>query len=372
MPPPVERLVVSLFDLHLWTKPLVDLQLLNPMVAFLADPAEYNNLRGATRKIELANLCLFPLNIELSYNKFWERYALAAGLHANAGAGSSTADVSPWLLPLRGRPKLLDLSFQSSKPKLTAKAYATIWLWPFGWSSQIEFGIRAPLTFNEISAISAGLRGKRPAPFVLGGKPKDLSEIFKTLAQMVVGDIGKPGKVLADSLILPKHLVLTLVPPKEIPPRRYGNSPSDLAPWSDADRARLHGALLGRQVTLPELIGWEKNSVFMLTKFDAGNFALTHFDNGSLLMLGEGKHKWRESRRCFARNVSCVCVTALALLRLIERRAQLANGGPVIGNLAKASSKALDSLVETYRNSFCRNLLDNYGPIKRAREIWRA
>jgi hypothetical protein len=65
-------------------------------------------------------------------------------------------------------------------------------------------------------------------------------------------------------------------------------------------------------------------------------------------------------------------VTALALLRLIERRAQLANGGPVIGNLAKASSKALDSLVETYRNSFCRNLLDNYGPIKRAREIWRA
>lgn len=82
-PQPVERLLVSLFDLHLWTRPLVDLQRLNPAVAFLADPAEYGKERGASKRIELANLCLFPLRGELTHNKFWERYALAAVPEAN-------------------------------------------------------------------------------------------------------------------------------------------------------------------------------------------------------------------------------------------------------------------------------------------------
>ena len=363
MPLPVERLHFSVFDLHLWRPPLVDTNALSPSLAFLADPQQYAKIQVAANKLELPNLWAFPLTFRSHRSRFWVRYADLAE--------AAPTQVRAWLLPLRCRPKNLELVFDAAPPQPAIKVFATIWLWPFGWASSLEFALKAPLSLNAIQGISAALRGRHasPPPFALGKERLSLANLFGKLAQTVRDDVGAAGTSPGEDLIVPKHIVLALVPSRGTSPRRYGSMPSEMAPWSDSDRARLHGALLGDYISTDDVIKRESESVFMLTQFGGGNFGLTYFQEGTLLLLGPGEHdnKWRESGRCFARNVSSVSLVAMTLQRFIDRRERLSQGKPAVSMLAGAASQLLDDLATGYGNPFAKRLLEMNGPLRRAR-----
>jgi len=361
MAAPIARLHVSVFDLHLWKSPL-NKKTLKDDLQFLADPAKYATFQAAETAVELANLRAFPLTVRSDRSRFWLRYATLAV--------NGSGNVGHWLVPLRCRPKNLQLSFDVRSPNLAAKTFATIWLWPFGWASQLEFAVRAPLDFSDVQTITQALREKKdPLPYVLADNRKSLSAVFSHLAGIVLQDVCAAGKSPGEDLMLTKHINVTLVPSKEMPIQRYGSIPPSLPRWSDAERSRFHAALLGKNVTVLDLLKREKDSVFMLTQLDGGNFGLTYFEEGTLLILGPASN-WREKGRCLARNVSNVSLAAFALQKFVARRDQVAKDKPKLEKLAQAASVLLDDLATgRYSNAFSRKLLEMNGPVRRARAV---
>ena len=361
--PMIERLHASVFDLHLWKSPLIEGHALNSGLAHFADPAASATPRTNAAGVSLPNLWVFSLAHRHDRHRFWGRYAELAD--------SAPADVKHWLLPLRCRPKTLCLKFVGGIPQPVA-TFATIWLWPFGWVSNLEFSVRTPLGLSRIQKVSQALRGKvAEPPFLLDGAVAKLPQVFNHLSQLVQQDVPAGGKGPGADLIVSKRMVLTLVPTKDSPPRRYGASPAHVSQWSDADRARLHAALLADDVGIDEILRRERESAFMLTAplDDGVSFALTYFDEGTLLSLGPLGElgKWRETGRCFARNVSNVSLAAMALECFIHREDRRSTGKPAVAQLVGAARRLLDDIATQYKNRFAQKFLELNASIKRAR-----
>lgn len=361
MLPKVENLTVSLFDFHLWESPLIDAACLNPAVQFLGNPAEYRKMRITVNKLELTKLRVFPLIGELDHNHFWRRYAQAAKImHLNAA--SAICIDREWLLPLRCRPTSLDLYFQVTDRHLVTKAYATIWLWSFGWSSNVEFTLRLPLSFDDVQAIAGSLHPGVAKPFVLAGSKKSLPEVFRFLTQQLKGDLSGSEKIPHDTLELPRRIIMSIVVPKNTPPQRYGNTPLSLPRWSDSERARMHGALLGRDVTVQKVVEWENNDS-LLTHLLGTNFALTHPKNGTLLMLRDPTDgRRRDKHRCLTANIRSCWLSIVALVQLTTNVKERAADNHSIANLVAAGDETLAQIEKYYKNPVCWTLVKHLKP----------
>ncbi len=194
------HVTVSTFDVHLWSKPF-DPALFNPKIHFLWSASEYRKMRDAGDKVELGNLVLFPLKNELSpgRNHFWYRYKAAVDTIV-AGPDTPLGDPRDFLWPLRCRPKNFKLSFAASKAETPPDVRATIWLWPFGWSSTVEFKVTSPFSLGDLQDLGEKLRGAAPAPFVSDGKALLLADVFRRLAEMLRQEAAAPGKIWTMSL----------------------------------------------------------------------------------------------------------------------------------------------------------------------------
>jgi hypothetical protein len=325
---------VSAFDVHLWSKPF-DPAVFDPKIHFLWSASDYRKMIDAGQKIELANLVLFPLKPE--NNRLWKRYEIAVD---NLPAGSPTrlGDGRDFLRPLRCRPKKFALTFAGGKTPV--KVWATIWLWPFGWSSTVEFKVATPYSLAELQNVGMKLRGTAPPPFLLDGKPTPLSGVFKKLADLVCDNVALPGKAPDHAMRLGRHVVFALELPRGKP------VPANADGWSAADQQRMLGTLRGDKVDLDKLL----NSGVLYTPLGEGSFAVTDFDQGTLLMLRDWRDRYgksRETNHCLFANVRSFSMAFLALHQFI----QYAKTRPEIAGAVDNAKLLLEALPKEYSNA---------------------
>lgn len=339
----IVRVHASIFDLHLWKSPLLDAQAMSTALAPLANPTGTGNAATGT---DLPQLRAFPLSYQPDRHRFWRRYS--------DFVDGAPKDIRHRLLPLRCRPKDFELTFVGGISKPVA-VFATIWLWPFGWASSLEFSVRESLSLDDVQKVNQALRGKAAKPaFLLNKAPTTLPQVFDNLSQRILKDTPAQGSNARADLVVSKHIVLSLVPSKDTPQQRYGAEPATMPQWSDANRGRLHACLLGNDVSIAEVLKREREGAFMLTPLGGGSFGLTYFEEGTLLVWGSS---WRETGRCFARNVANVSLAALALQGFVDRQPRLTGDSAAIKALADAVTSLLADLRTGYRNSFSHRFL---------------
>lgn len=346
------HVTVSAFDVHLWSKSF-DPDHFNPKVHFLWSEPDYRAMRTAGQKIDLKKLVLFPLKdeVDAKRNHFWWRYDTAVDNLAK-GAPTPLGDVRAFLWPLRCRPKDFKLTFGISKASVPPKVWTTIWLWPFGWSSTIEFKLTAPFSLDDLEALGATLRSASPPPFAFNGKALSLSDIFRQLADMVRQDIAIPGKVPGDVTHLNRHVVMSLELPRGMQVPGSG--------WSAADQLRMLAALRGDKVPRAELLSAD----ILSTPLGGRNFAFTDFNEGTLLVLRHWKDRetpaTRETNHCLFANLRTFSVVYFALRRF----SQYAKDRPDVASAVTNAKNLLSSLPNEYRNGLCANFKKHYAPLR--------
>jgi hypothetical protein len=171
MPISLQQVKVFLFDFHLSLPPLLDPSLLNPSFAFVADRAEYTDQLLKGSPVESTGWTLRSLRRELRRNHFWKSY------NSILVPGCPPASPRPWDLqvPFRAVPKGLDLGYS---PKPEARLRAGLFVFPCGWSSNLELTLPGPRTFEDVRDIVQELL--KGTPFLLTGKASSLSQVFRS------------------------------------------------------------------------------------------------------------------------------------------------------------------------------------------------
>jgi hypothetical protein len=325
MLPPIEWISVSAFDVHLWPRPLTNRLALSAPMRVLCDPDAYRAARIAGNKLELPGFWVFPLQRELAQpgNHFWQRYAIAAELSIPGFENDAPPDVRDWLLPLRCRPRQWPVEFTTAGTATIVTAHVTVWLWPFGWASSIEFSFRPQpgLSVDDVRAVIASLQSSSGLPsFRLSGQSQKLSALFRLLRDRVAANLAAnamPSGAVAKVL---RRVVTAVVAPKGsvLPSYRVlGPSRSRL---SDSERGRVLGMLMGRDVDASGAIGLEKGNNVHFTPLPGGSFAISKSDSGSLLFMRHPTDTGsrRDKYRCFFANVRSCWIASAALGELVK------------------------------------------------------
>jgi hypothetical protein len=120
---------VTVFDLHLWKRCQVEAADVTSALQDLVEGASRASFSASGKMRDIGQLRVFSVGHASDRSRFWRKYA-------NIVSGEPV-DTGGCLLPVRCRPKSFRLTF-AALPTLTVNAFATIWLWPFGWASSLE------------------------------------------------------------------------------------------------------------------------------------------------------------------------------------------------------------------------------------------
>ena len=348
MLPKAARLIVSALDLHAWPTPLLSAPAYAAALTFMGDPATYRAFRAAGVSALTPGFRLFPTAHANADQHFWWRFGHAAAL-AQAPA---PATQSEWLMPLRARPTNLAADFDlAGLPR--ARAHVTVWLWPFGWASQVEMRFTGPLDAGQAAQITAALANGGMKPFKLGGQTLSLVQLFQKVGDAVEADLLAAGAKPVAQLRVPRRMVVGYVCAPGEPFRRFAAEPwpGDASPlrWSDKDRAALVSILAARPVAMSEVnqVG-APGQPYGVVSVKRGNIALTHPQHGALLMLRHATDcGWsRTPQFCLMANVRASLLTWAALGALAASPGVGANHAALVA----AGEQAAKALRANYSN----------------------
>jgi hypothetical protein len=358
MPITLSRVDVRVFDLHLSLAPLLNPALLRPPFAFLADRAAYSQQFVSGAPVDSARWTVRSSRRELRRSYFWKRYSsiLVPGL--------DPAQPRPWDLqiPFRASPKGLDLRYG---PAPAAPLRAVVSLFPSGWSSAIRLTLAGARTLDDVRAVVSELL--KGTPFLLAGQPSTLSQVFRHLSQRIQQEILEDAGAAGEVPKTFRHVVLEIRSPEPLPGPWAGSGK-----MSEANRARLHGALLGSEVKTEQLIEREADKSFLCIRLvEHDDFALTYFQHGTVvsltnrMFLGDAG---RESPACLAANVHACSLMSQLLASYLEDAEALAPGDARAAALYEAARSAVRELPKRYNNPFCRGLFGKNSRLQSAQQ----
>ena len=281
MLPKIARMFLSIFDIHIRPTLMVQPSELGADLQFLATPVGYRSMREKKVPVLSAGFRIFPVDTSAEYPGFWKGYANSVGL-------VEPADCRDWLIPLRCRPMTIAPEFHIPGMAAPLRSYITVWLWPFGWSSQIELRIAGPMDFNQVESITSALYSKSAKPFTTAGAGASLSDIFKVVAARVNADTVAQGANSYTLPFVPRRMVVGLIGKQGEAFERFNavlEGTSAVQRWSDSDRSRIV-SLLGPSVGLTQ-VNEVKPSGSPYSTVDLGDTqtAVLHDQLGALLML---------------------------------------------------------------------------------------
>lgn len=332
------------FDVHLTLKAFQTPALLQRNFAFLVDPTMYSSQYHAA-PFDTANFTVRPMTRRARKRMhFWRYY----------GSSSVTASNDAWGLqmPFVCRPKAA-LTLAATTASFNVSLRPVIYLFPLGWSVNIEACLTGQIDENELIAFVGKLRsaGQRPLKF----KQKDCStsELFKALSQQLRHDAFVDPDTAEDVAVIPRHMLISLSQFSG-PVQRYRTSYAQQSRMPDADRALMHSILLGEKIAIPDLVRNESGKKFMLTHFDKENFAITYFDIGTLLFMQNEARPADERRKsilCLAANLRSFSMSSRALL---EFHSELAGPDPKISSMQETMKRRLFDVGKRYNNALCK------------------
>jgi len=340
------------FDLHFTLKALITAALLQENLRFLVDADLYSK-QYLMAPVETKNFTIRPLSPrERKRVHFWKYYG-----------GSSLASFDAWALqlPFVCRPKsVVMLAIQPSS--FTVSLQPVIYLFPLGWSTNIECCVEGEIDENELISFIGKIRSAGERPLKFNQKEYSVSKFFEALAIQLRKDIFLDPSSAEDVAKTPRHMVISLSQFNG-PIQHYRSPYAEGAHMPDADRALMHSILLGGRITIPDLVGKESEKKFMLTQFGDVSFAISYFDIGTLLFMqdqAEPQKKRRKSIRCMASNIRNFSMTSFALLAFYEELADIENPDPKIAALQQIMKRRLSELPKRYNNALCRTWYQNY------------
>jgi hypothetical protein len=257
----------------------------------------------------------------------------------------------------------------SGSANFTGSARPVIFLNGIGWSTNLDIKLRGQMTSDELRDFIGQLSNKTAAFFEIAGKRMTLPEVFEYFGDLVLGSVYEPKSI--DSIKLKRHLVMAL---SEFsgPMAHYPADQVGAKRIARGDRASLHAILLGAPVSFDEVLDLEQNK-FLLTQFFAGpDFAITHFEKGTLLFMQQSatsaayqNRALRSKMRCHLSNIRNYLLMTLDLYHFCL---DTKNNAAI-----NASTKALRAdLVSTiqgipkkYTNQFCQSFHNHFGPLKK-------
>lgn len=306
---------ICLFDLHLSAAALRTPGLLQPSLRFLADPAEYELRHDQTWEVETTHFRLRPLGARSRWNHFWN------GLRTLCKVEGTSEQFPRFHIPLDSRVNDCALTANLPAPFGSVPVHARVLVWPYGWSTHLEVSLVSPVGLPALVDASQSLRQDVVFDARSGSGASiltnaSLSAVFRHVTTWLREDLFTAA--VPDQRPVSRHAVISLsgfVSTGD--PFTYSLDIDPEHPQlPTADRARLHAILLGRPITLPELLERERQGTFLITPLSTTGFALTYFEHGCLLVLLKAapRHGKREAAaRCLWRNTASLLTTTSAL-----------------------------------------------------------
>ena len=370
---PLQVFRTLFLDLHKLTQPHVHPGSLKQGSAFLFLEPGLNASQRAGRPRDTARFRAYPLSRHLGRDLFWKGFD---GILEDARVASYWHLQLPHLLvPLASEP-LAGLTAKVTKPRAAElPARVVLYAWPTGWSTNLE--ITPDPALLDAGNPLATLRGigdlvgqlRREEVFRLGAEALSLAGVFKRVAATVVedwfqqsGHAGLPPPVRSRLAVVAYAAseLLTEDGGVKVDLQVQGLAP-DL-------RSALHGALLGRRLSLDELLAREQGAKgrprFQIVPFRAGDFGLVDFEEGSLLALSHlYASRGRHPSLCLTSNIRSCTMMFHALTASAKDAAPDApwaedHPSRVLGRAAKAALAVLD---QYYPNRYCEALCATYG-----------
>jgi hypothetical protein len=342
-----------IFDVHFTLKPLITAALLRENFRFLVDADLYSK-QYVMAPTETKNFTISPISPrERKREHFWKYY----------GSSSLIAFSDVWALqlPFVCRPKnVVTLAMQPSN--FTVSLYPVIYLFPLGWSTNIECCVEGEIDENELISFIGKIRSAGERPLKFNQKEYSVSKFFEALAMQLKTDIFLNPSSAEDVAKTPRHMVISLSQFNG-PIEQYRSRYTEDDRMPDADRALMHSILLGQKIAIPDLAGKESGKKFMLTQFAGASFAISYFDIGTLLFMqeqAEPEKNRRESIRCMATNIRNFSMSSFALLAFYEELADIENPDSKITALQQIMKRRLSELPKRYNNALCRAWYQNY------------
>lgn len=355
------RVDIRIFDFHLSLVPILEADSVKPAVAFLTDPAKYNQQYGA-KPLTAGAFRIRPLKKQdRTYHRFWQYYA------------RSFSKFDPWSLvvPFLCEPVKFRLDISSPEKQIRAFTKPAVYLFPFGWSTTIEVSLHGKdMDAGTLRDFMGSLRTRSDGPFLIDGKPASLSAVFKTYGDAIKDACLTEGSAALDLRRVDRHFVVSLSQfdgeIRYYKPRHQGDPPMQAA-----DKAALHEILLGEVVSPAEVVALDANADgkgrCLYTRFANAGFALTYFDVGTLLFVQN-----KAANRAQSDAMGCLTTNVMASMMLIQGlqsfydfpETQEAKPDSLMAKTRDLARQRIVSLPNRYKNAVLSRWCKNYAPVQ--------
>lgn len=351
---------ICVFDFHLMTDPLLGGISTKQTANFLIKPAAYNSRYVSATPLQTARLKFKPLDWRArNYHHFWRFYQTIRV------AGSS---YDFWKLQMPFLSGLdVPIKLVSGSITFSGTVRPTVFLNGLGWSTNLDIRLLGQMTSDDVRDFVGRLSTKPAAFFEINGKRMTLPEVFEYVRDIVLNDIYEPKSI--DSLKIKRQIVMALA--KFIGPTAYYPANQQGKRILRADRGSIHSMLLGVPVSFDDVLDLENRS--LVTQFGNGpDFALSHFDKGTLLFMqtsasahGYQDRALRSKMLCHLFNIRNYLLMTLDVCSFCgdTKKNPAINASTQI--LRNDLVKTVQAIPQKYSNDFCQSFHNNYGPIRK-------
>jgi hypothetical protein len=367
---------VGLFDLHIWLNGIARPSLVRePVRAFLFAKDGYQQLHASGTWLRGDHFDIGAPWRHFHHNHFWSDYLRAV---------LTNDDVQDrWLLqvPFMCRPRDFGVGYVDAEGGAgkAVQVKPTVWLWPFGWSVNLSFILRGPQSLEDVRDTVARLDGAPCLRIAGEADPLTVTGVFAALTSRMRAELGGGNDVSDTRKVDVSRVVsLTRFHDRERCWTYTGEPGSVCGTLPFADRARLHAAFMGRDVTSAELADLEGRLLsdgtvvgrkFTITPLRNAGFAITHLGRGTLLFLSEvdqGRPERRE--HCLAANVRATSMVIEALYAVARTPLPTAARSAALNEVRNLATASLAELPDRYLNRFCQRMFEVRKELSKLRE----
>jgi len=337
------------FDIHTSIQPLLNSAVGNPGFVFLFDPADYAKQHTSAAPLPVAGFTLQGLaSKRFQSSIFWRQ--CASILHG------PSPDFWKLQIPFHCTPPNWKVEFAPNLPKTRATLIPSIYLSSMGWSTSLHVRVFGSLTSGDLFNLVAHFRND--PSFLVAKSPKRLSDIFKSVAEMLKKKLYVPPPP-GDWATTQRYMVVSIAKFKQSSTSSAGTA------MSDADRAELHSIILGRQIGIQGFPNSLAKPGFLQVNYNDSDFSLTYFGFGTILWVeGQDRPRRRSTLWCLASNLGACSMYMLSLADFLKITEQTAAPAPNVTELRKGIQFTLSQLGSAYNNRFCREFLHAHRDLK--------
>ncbi|MGB8193295.1 MAG: hypothetical protein WCF67_15300 [Chitinophagaceae bacterium] len=319
--------------------------------AFLENAEDYRNKYLANQPIETPAFIFSCLpNFDIDKSHFWKQFG-------RIKPKDGQPDFWSLQMPFVGRYKQqVELDHKLEGVAITVRP--SIYLSTLGWSVNLKIDLRGNIKKTDLVSLIGWLsRGDgRSFSFRIGSDAMDKKQCFRSFNNLIAEEVYKNGTRPVPGMKIINQFVISI-----------NSFEGDIIPYDEMpsyEEALMRSILFGRQVEVPELENDKRKYPLTVTQISTNlvNFALTNFEQGSLIFLQrEAKMRGPEDKEhkrkvtCFAENCKN-CLMMSYLFWQFYTQSGTSAGVNDLAALKTSIPQTLKLIPQMYTSAFCKNL----------------